>query len=820
MLHFSKKIHKIILGVKNTSLSLSFAVIGLLALGGEEAKAQYATGGTSIYRSSIFWVDWGTNGENVFTGRTITRGFNVGTPATAANRLDITCTLSGATSTGANTISVYTPGTWQGDGLDELYNIGGNQPGAGANPNTLSIGLATPNGTTIGFDFACSATLGGAPFTLPGLVFADAENSGGAEYVGIRVPTATTVRIIDQISQCGVNSGVTVIAGATKEIRFGAGAAGSCENNATPGLRAGPDLVGYVEGVTSGRVVASGGGISAVAVGVFLEIDYSEAIPATYGIAAHVLPFTWTGGLAATGTNYNTVPANLATRQYPAPKLGSIVLPDANATGAIGSADVDALPKVAGPLGAGYANVPSPKPGTTYTIGTVACTGPAQIAGWIDFNGNGVFDASEKSNVATCPTGLSSVALTWTVPTVAGGFLAQPSTYMRLRAASLAASIASASGSAPNGEVEDYRLALPAFITVTKTTLGSGASGVGGPFAFAATNTTDSFSNVTTVAANTAVSAGTVTLTTVNTATVITETLPNANWLLTAANCIDANAANSGNPVNTNLATFDPAALTVSIVAANIRSGAQITCSITNTAKPILTVTKTASQSPLVVDQVGQSYVVNIAVVNGPTTAAITIADVLPTGITTSGAITATGGTLSGCPAAGATSLAGCSIAAGAATGNIVIAVPVSVALTAANPSINSATVAGGGDPLCTGTAPACTGTVSTPVISSASVVIAKTDSKSLSSSGGTNAYVISITNQGPSPANGVIVTDAVGSGLTCPAANVVTCTVVAAGAVCPAGPFTVANLTGAGIAVATLPASGALQFAVTCNVN
>lgn len=676
-----------ILQVKNTFLGTLLSVISLFVLSGGDARAQYATGGSSAYRSSVFWVDWGNPGENVFAGRTVTRGFNVGTPATAANRLDITCTLSGASSTGANTISVYTPGSWQGDGLDELYNIGGNQPGAGANPNTLSIGLATPNGTTIGFDFACSATLGGAPFVLPGLVFADAENSGGAEYVGIQVPSATNVRIIDQISQCGVNSGVTVIAGATKEIRFGAGGAGSCEGNGTPGLRAGPNLVGYVEGVSSGRVVASGGGVSAVAVGVFLEIDYSEAIPASYGIAAHVLPFTWAGGLATTGTNYNTVPSNLATRQYPAPKLGVNVLPDSNATGAIGSSDVDALPKVTGPLGAGYANVPAPKPGTSYTLGTVACTGPAQIAGWIDFNGNGIFDASEKSNVATCSVGVNSVALTWNVPTVAAGFLAQPSTYMRLRAASVAASITNASSSSSDGEAEDYRLALPAFLTVTKTTQGAVGSDIGGAFAFVATNTTDSFSNVTTLAANAAVSAGTVTLTAVSTATVVTETLPDTNWVLTAANCIDTNAANTGNPANTNLSTFDPNALTVSILAANIVSGAQITCSLTNTRR-------------------------------------------------------------------------------------------------------------------------------------SANLILTKTDSKSITTSGGTNNYVVSLTNQGPFPADGVILSDVVGAGLTCPSANAVVCSGAINGAICPAGPLTVGNLTGAGLTVATLPVNGSLQFAYTCNVN
>ncbi|MEO6291396.1 MAG: hypothetical protein ABIO88_02105 [Burkholderiaceae bacterium] len=140
-------------------------------------------------------------------------------------------------------------------------------------------------------------------------------------------------------------------------------------------------------------------------------------------------------------------------------------------------------------------------------------------------------------------------------------------------------------------------------------------------------------------------------------------------------------------------------------------------CTYTNTQNPpALTVTKTASQTPLVVGQSGQSYSITIAVANGPTTAAITLADTLPSGITTSGAITASGGTLSGCPAAGASSLAGCSIASGAVTGNIVITVPVTVAASAANPSANTATVTGGGDPSCPAGAN-CTSTVSTPVI-------------------------------------------------------------------------------------------------------
>ena len=85
---------------------------------------------------------------------------------------------------------------------------------------------------------------------------------------------------------------------------------------------------------------------------------------------------------------------------------------------------------------------------------------------------------------------------------------------------------------------------------------------------------------------------------------------------------------------------------------------------VTAGAAPALTVTKSATPAVvLVVGASGQSYTITIAVANGPTTAAISVSDTLPAGVTTNGAITATGGTLSGCPGSGATSLAGCSIA-------------------------------------------------------------------------------------------------------------------------------------------------------------
>lgn len=297
---------------------------------------------------------------------------------------------------------------------------------------------------------------------------------------------------------------------------------------------------------------------------------------------------------------------------------------------------------------------------------------------------------------------------------------------------------------------------------------------------------------------------------TANVATTITES-PTAGFALQSITCTGLGAGTATPTIN----GINGGSVLLS--AAATAPGNNIVCTFTNVIVPTLTVTKTATPSPLVVGAAGQSYTITIAVANGPTTAALTIADALPPGFTTNGVINATGGTLSGCPAAGAASLAGCSIATGA-VGPIVITVPVNVG-SAATPAVNNATVTGGGDPRCTGTAPACTGSVSTPVVSAASIVITKTDSKPATASGTTNDYIVTLTNQGPSAANGVIVTDVVGAGLTCLPATAVTCTVTGTGAVCPTGPLTIASLT-AGVAVATLPSAGALQFAYSCNVN
>jgi uncharacterized repeat protein (TIGR01451 family) len=452
----------------STALQAGLALVLLLLAA--NSHAQFATGGIGLHKPRVFWLTWGAVNQNVFAGATITRDFDV-----AGFRFTSTCTLSNAATTAgtSNSLAVYTPGSWQGDGFDELYNIGGNHPGQGPNPNTLSVGLVTFN-STIEFDVACSATFDGQPFALRGLVYSDVEASGGAEYVAARLTNGGTLRIIDQITQCGSSSGVvtTTVAG-FPEVRLN-GAGGSCENNANPLLRGGPSLVGFIDGATRARLSLRGGGGSAIAIGVIAQFDYSEAVPASLGVAVHQFEQPFIGGVATAGVNFNN-PANLATLQTSV-RLGTQLQPDGGVIQPVGGPDVDALPKTTGPAGAGYANVPLANPlvpGTSaYTISSIVCDGgAASVAGWIDFNGNGSFDsATERSGVASCPVGLASVALTWTLP---ADYRPQRTSHLRLRLTTPgdAAALGSPTGVANSGEVEDYRLQLPGLsnLVITKT---------------------------------------------------------------------------------------------------------------------------------------------------------------------------------------------------------------------------------------------------------------------------------------------------------------------------------------------------------------
>jgi hypothetical protein len=89
----------------------------------------------------------------------------------------------------------------------------------------------------------------------------------------------------------------------------------------------------------------------------------------------------------------------------------------------------------------------------------------ANLCGWIDWNNNGVFDASE-STCTTIANGATSVTLTWTSQVLTGP-VGTAGTYARFRITSDALAAGNSNGPASNGEVEDYYIPFLVSLPVT-----------------------------------------------------------------------------------------------------------------------------------------------------------------------------------------------------------------------------------------------------------------------------------------------------------------------------------------------------------------
>ncbi|MET4727756.1 putative repeat protein (TIGR01451 family) [Lysobacter enzymogenes] len=452
---------------KNLSPTLSkrLCVLAFLALTSVPAQAQFATGGSGRFKSQIFWFDWGDRGATIpAAGTTVTNTF--ATPSGQALRM--TCSISNK----VGNMFIKQPGDFVGDGLDDLYNVGG----AGA-ANTMDIGLvSSPGGATITFTFACSATLGApsdpnpSAYPLSGLVFADAEQSqnaaGQTEYTQGTISSAgTTWRMIDRFRNCTTTD--------TPLIRTDSAGQSALRMNGAPSLcPSGPIGVAFMEGTTTAEVVLKGGGQSAIALGamVVFTTDFGDA-PASYGNPTHDAQPTWSGGDLAPNSTTQLHSMTLANLVQPTARLGSRVDAEleanhgANADGddTLGEDDEDGF---TAPLGVVVA-----VPGATYTPPLIACSGGGVVRGWIDFNRDGDFnDPGEVSNNSpVCPggpNGSGTVALNWAVPANA----AQGRSYMRIRTASVAAQIATPTGAAADGEVEDYLITAlaPAKVILNK----------------------------------------------------------------------------------------------------------------------------------------------------------------------------------------------------------------------------------------------------------------------------------------------------------------------------------------------------------------
>ncbi|QMV75183.1 DUF11 domain-containing protein [Comamonas piscis] len=211
------------------------------------------------------------------------------------------------------------------------------------------------------------------------------------------------------------------------------------------------------------------------------------------------------------------------------------------------------------------------------------------------------------------------------------------------------------------------------------------------------------------------------------------------------------------------------------------QAGDDISCTFTNTPiYPKLSVTKAASPTSFVVGASSQSYRITIAVTNGPTTAAISIADSLPTGVTLSGVPTVSGAaTLSGCSTSGS-SIGACQLASGLSDGSYVLTIPVSVASSATSTGAgNTANLGGGGDPTCTAaaTTEACDPTTGVVTVKTPANVSLVKSGAATAVAGNSYVYTLALTNSGQTAtASNVVVRDQLATGMVATAVTGANC--------------------------------------------
>ena len=93
---------------------------------------------------------------------------------------------------------------------------------------------------------------------------------------------------------------------------------------------------------------------------------------------------------------------------------------------------------------------------------------------------------------------------------------------------------------------------------------------------------------------------------------------------------------------------------------------------------------------------------------------------------------------------------------------------------------------------------------------------VTKTNNTNTVSTFGTTSYLITVGNNGPGPANLIVVNDPAGTGLN---KTAISCAAFGAGAVCPAS-STVAGIEGIGLTIPTLPVNTTVLFTITASIS
>lgn len=407
-----------------------------------------ATGGTGLYKNNIYWLNF--TGLDLAAGQTKTFTFTVnGTVVTAI--IDNVVFSSGGA--GAR-LRPYRSGSWQGDRLDRLYNIGGTSTN-----NTLVNAITTiPDGADATFRIRTYATTGTSPADI-GLVFGNAEDDSSVEFTQGSTD-GSDWKLLERIVTNNNSPRSIIFSNLDKTVRL------NCSENAAL-LYTDKPGTSLLNPLTINCSIQAGG-LTAMALGLMTYTEKSDA-PLTYGSPVHTLTPTITGGGNPTPALNNTVsianPEQIVpgtVTKPPTPKLGTIAGDfDPAAFTALGTnADADNLNGENDEDG--VASFPRLRVNaTTYSLNVAVgnTTGlPVNLVGWIDFNRNGTFEAAEGVQVSV-PNGATTATLTWNG--LSG--LVAGQTYARFRISNTIALVlntATPESVISNGEVEDYTLQI------------------------------------------------------------------------------------------------------------------------------------------------------------------------------------------------------------------------------------------------------------------------------------------------------------------------------------------------------------------------
>jgi len=432
-----------------------------------DGTAAYATAGNSTYKDQVLWLTWGGDAQNKYGKQDTVLDIGSKSSATfilAGKQMCFECEIVTKT---APSLKSYAPGSWSGDALDDMFRIV--NPGS-PNKNIMFNGIMV-TGDTSQFTLSCSAKLDGQPYKIKGLVMADAESlNATSEYLKASAKGTWNIVEMNKKGQGAYNVSKYIHDGKnhlayTKGNDSGAAAVSFLSFN--------PDAYAPTNFDVTIDFDIKGGGNTAIGIGLLVPNADGGDAPATYGEVFHLV-----NNVNITHDNVLTdsTAVNINQANY---KPGAIVPPLDMFLGSVGplaerqmnhsndaSADkTAAYPNEEDAWPTSHKIFYDILPGSEIKVNIPYTSTEANtvIAGWIDFNQNGLFDAGERTSVTFNGAGKGTAELKWIVP---ADFI-KGKTFARLRIAASESDIATATGVANTGEVEDHQI----FIDDPKFTL-------------------------------------------------------------------------------------------------------------------------------------------------------------------------------------------------------------------------------------------------------------------------------------------------------------------------------------------------------------